>query len=235
VAKGSDHAVDPTVAPGLTSGDPAQALLRALDRLALVALGALPPDPTHCPPGTQALVLVGPKGGHSWWQEITTSPEWRDGRPDPIDRWSHRVLAALATRFVGGAIYPSDGPPYPPFQRWAHGTGRMWQSPVGLLVHADAGLWVSFRGALAVPFSVSLPASANPCGDCAARPCLAACPASALTSSGYDVPACRAFLNTPAGKDCMSHGCAVRRACPIGISHARLSRQSAYHMRQFHP
>jgi len=56
----------------------------------------------------------------------------------------------------------------------------------------------------------------------------------AFTEAGYDVPACHAFLDTSAGQDCLTTGCAVRRACPVSQSYGRVPEQSAYHMRQFH-
>ncbi len=115
-------------------------------------------------------------------------------------------------------------------------TGRIWESPVRLLVHDRAGLMVSFRGALALRERLALPpAPARPCDSCPDRPCLTACPVGALGAEGYDVPACRGFLDTPAGADCMARGCAVRGACPVSASHGRLDAQSAFHMRQFHP
>lgn len=217
--------------------DPAareELLLQALNRNALTALGSLPADPAFCPPTAQSLVLVGPQGGQRWWQALQTSAEWQDGQSHPIDRWSKRVLGMIAQHNDGTAIFPSDGPPYPPFLHWARQSGRMWQSPVGMLVHPDAGLWVSFRGALALPFPVLLPASATPCNSCAAQPCRNACPVDALGAAGYDTVSCHAFLDSTPGQDCMSRGCAARRACPRGESHARSSEQSAYHMRQFH-
>lgn len=180
-------------------------------------------------------MLIGPCGGAGWWDALKRSLEWRDQKPDPVDRWSKRILGAIAQDMGGAALFPSDGPPYPPFQRWALETGRIWQSPVGMLVHSEAGLWVSFRGALALPFVVTLPTAENPCNTCVTRPCLEACPVGALGRAGYDVPACHAFLDQPEGMDCLNLGCAVRRACPSGESHARLPEQSAYHMRQFHP
>lgn len=209
-------------------------LLGALAAEALVALGSAPPDPDFCPAGSRALVLIGTAGGAAWWDRVTSSPEWREGAADPLDRWSKRILGRIAARFGGRALFPSDGPPWPPFPAWARATGRMWESPVRLLVHAEAGLWVAFRGALALPFEVPLPPAARPCDSCPGRPCLSACPAEALTASGYDVPRCHAYLATAPGADCMAYGCAVRRACPVSQSHARLPDQSAYHMSRFH-
>ena len=200
----------------------------------LVALASVPADPAFCPAPLRSLVLIGPAGGSTWWAHVTASAEWQDQTPDPIDRWSKRVLSALAEDSAGRALFPSDGPPYPPFFRWAQDSGALWQSPVGMLVHAEAGLWVSFRGALALPFDVTLPQAENPCIRCADRPCVTACPVGALTPTVYDVPTCHSYLDTNAGKDCLSSGCLARRACPVSQSHARLAAQSEYHMSRFH-
>lgn len=199
----------------------------ASDRLAV--LGAFHPETG----GT--LVLLGP-GEPGFWQHLTAQPEWRDGAPDPIDRWSARVIGALAGNFGAEARFPFGGPPYHPFYAWALASGRAWASPVALLVHDSAGLMVSFRGALLVPERLELPPApaAAPCATCAVRPCLGACPAGALGADGYDVSACHAFLDRPEGAACRTGGCLVRRACPISVTYGRLEAQSAYHMGQFH-
>ncbi|MCC5987526.1 MAG: ferredoxin [Pararhodobacter sp.] len=221
---------------GAALPDPAAHLLDALQADALVALGTAVPDSAFCPPDTRTLLLIGPEGGARWWRHVTAAPEWHDGTPDPIDRWSARILSKLAARFGGRALFPSDGPPYPPFLRWAQETGRIWQSPAGMLVHAEAGLWVSFRGALALPFEIALPPLPRPCDSCTDRPCLSACPVNALGGAdGYDIAACHGWLDQPGDKSgCMAQGCAARRACPASLGHARLPEQSAWHMRQFH-
>ena len=189
-------------------------------------------DELGLPVGTRTLLLLGPHEPE-FWPHVTAQPEW-DGAPDPLDRWSRRVIGRMACDLGAKALFPFGGPPWHPFQAWALRTGRIWQSPVRLLVHDQSGLWVSFRGALALKEYVALPpAPVRPCDGCAA-PCLSACPVGALGGHGYDVPACHAYLDTPAGDPCMTQGCAVRRACPVSQSHARMPDQSAYHMRQFH-
>jgi len=227
----ADRPADPGLAdPGLAAG-----LADRLAALGLVLLGTAPPDPPQTPPGTRSLALVGPAGGSVWWDIVTASPEWADGAPDPVDRWSRRVLTGLAADLGAQALFPFQGPPWLPFQSWAIASGRAWQSPVRLLVGAQAGLWYSIRGALALPFELALPPLPNPCDACTIRPCLTACPAGALTGAGYDVPSCHAFLDGAAGRDCLSQGCRVRAACPVSARHARVSAQSAYHMSRFHP
>lgn len=210
-------------------------LTAALAEWGLAPAGIAPPDPALTPPGTRAVMLVGPVGGPVWWDILAASAEWADGGPDPVDRWSRRVLDGVAARFGAVALFPFGGPPHLPFYTWALASGRVWDSPVRLLVGADAGLWVSFRGALALPFDVAMPAAARPCDTCAGQPCLSACPAGALTGAGYDVPACRRYLDTPEGQDCRNRGCRVRAACPVSARHARVDAQSAYHMSRFHP
>ncbi|TXH98849.1 MAG: ferredoxin [Pseudorhodobacter sp.] len=188
-------------------------------------------DDPSLPPGTRSLLMIGPKEP-GFWPHLQAQPEW-DGAPDPIDRWSRRVIGQLACDIGAKALFPFGGPPYHPFYQWALRTGRVWDSPVRLLIHASQGLMVSFRGALAIKEVVGLPPpAAKPCDACP-KACLAACPAGALGEGGYDVPACHAYLSG-GDRDCMKSGCLVRRACPVSATYARMPEQSAYHMGQFH-
>lgn len=180
----------------------------------------------------RTVLMVGP--GPDFWHHFAQSPEYRDGAPDPLDRWSVRVLERIAQVSGACALFPFGGPPHHPFQAWAERTGRAWHSPVSLLVHADQGLWVSYRGALLFDVKLDLPEPAErPCDTCDTTPCLTACPVSALTGAGYDVPVCKTFLNGPDGTDCMTRGCAVRLACPVSREFPRNPRQSAFHMTAF--
>ena len=224
----------PTDEPGLGAVAALPALTERLAENRLEVLGGfrVEADEDGLPPGIRTLLLLGP-AEPGFWAHLTAQPEW-DGQPDPVDRWSRRVIGRLACDLGAKALFPFGGPPWHPFYRWALRTGQVWDSPVRLLVHARQGLMVSFRGALALKQALDLPPPAQrPCDSCAA-PCLTACPAGALTGAGYDIPACHSFLNQPEGQDCMTGGCLVRRACPVSQTYARLPEQSAYHMGQFH-
>ncbi|WP_415919423.1 ferredoxin [Tateyamaria sp. SN6-1] len=178
-------------------------------------------------------VLLGTDSG--WWHVFRDSDEARDGARDPVDRWSKRVIDRMATTFGATAIYPSDGPPYAPFIAWALATGRFWQSPIGMMIHERAGLMISIRGALEFPAPLAKASGgASPCLTCVEKPCVSACPVDALSAHApYDVPACKAFLRTEAGRACMEMGCAVRRSCPVSAAFGRPEAQSGFHMNAF--
>ncbi|WP_255723095.1 ferredoxin [Thalassobius sp. Cn5-15] len=196
----------------------------------LVIMGALYPNDLA---GVETLILLGPKEPGFWPQFVHTA-EYGDGLPDPMDRWSTRMITDLATQFDGQAFYPFGGPPYQPFYQWALATGRAWPSPINLLVHDTAGLLVSYRGALGLPQRLEIPKKVPlcPCDSCADQPCRSTCPVGAFDSGIYDVSACKAHISSAAGKVCM-RGCLARRACPISARYPRNADHSAFHMEAF--
>lgn len=198
----------------------------------LRVMGAFCPGPgDDVPAGFGTLVMLGPS--EDFWEVLTAAPEF--GAPDPVDRWSERVIGAMAKDLGGQAFLPFGGPPYAPFLRWALRTGRAWSSPVGMLVHDTTGLMVSYRGAIALRDRLKIPPPGpRPCDGCD-RPCLSACPVGALGPDGYDTDACHRYLDTPAGSACLSGGCLARRVCPASAGAARAAAQSAHHMAYFHP
>ncbi|MCG6902868.1 MAG: ferredoxin [Rhodobacter sp.] len=212
-------------------------LLNACRAVQLDILGAFHPEPgDKTPDGCGTLVLLGPREP-GFWAAFTQSPEYRAGTAHPLDRWSDRIIRALAARVQAGALFPFGGPPYQPFIAWALRSGRAWQSPAGPLVHDSAGMMVSYRGALALRERMPLPElPLCPCDTCADRSCVSTCPVGALRrDKGYDVAACHSYLDTDAGTDCMTRGCRARRACPVSKNYGRLEPQSAFHMKAFHP
>ena len=206
--------------------------LGAHERHLSILGGFHPQEEDVAPEGCGTLLMLGPDEP-AFWPAFVKSPEYRDNGADPMDRWSTRVIGQWAAELGATALFPFGGSPFLPFYSWATRTGRIHASPVQLLVHDNAGLFVSFRGALALSDTIDLPLPPEPpCQNCQ-RPCATACPVSALTPQGYDVAACKAYLDTPAGTDCVENGCAVRRACPVSQSFGRLPAQSEYHMHSF--
>lgn len=198
----------------------------------LIPLGALHANESDGL-GDGTIILLGPLEP-GFWPHVSTEPEFLDQAPDPMDRWSARVIGALAADLNATALFPF-GTPARPFISWALRSGEAFLSPASMLVHGNAGLLVSYRGALFLPEHLVLPeAEPSPCETCATKPCLTACPPKAIIDAGYDLPACHAFLDTPPGDTCLSRGCAVRRSCPLSARYPRMEAQSAFHMRAFH-
>ena len=181
------------------------------------------------------LVLAGFTGNDNW-RHFKDSAEARDGRPDALDRWSLRVIGALARDLGATAMFPFIGPPWLPFQRWAQKAEPLHPSPLGMLIHPDWGLWHAWRGALAFRERFELPQPdrrPSPCESCADKPCLSACPVNAFSRDRYDVASCVVHIESARGTDCMDEGCRARRACPIGVAHHYSPDQANFHMRAF--
>lgn len=193
------------------------------------------PDIAESRPARQ-LLLIG-NGGSSLWPAFSQSTEFRDGQADPLDRWSKRVGGEIAARLDGRAIFPFDGPPYPPFLSWARKTGQVLPSPVSISMHAKFGLWHAYRFALA--FSeprAGIPVQAefsSPCVSCKDQPCLKACPVNAFTGSAYKVHQCIDYLVHTTETACRKQGCEARRACPVGREFTYLPAHAKFHMDAF--
>ena len=183
-----------------------------------------------------SLVLLG-NVGSSLWSRFTGSPEYSDGQDNPLDRWSRRIIEDLGRQFAATALFPSDGPPYMPFQRWAQKAEGLSFSPLGPLIHPRYGLWHAYRGALAFAKRLEgLPEvqrAAHPCDTCADKPCLKTCPVAAFSEEGYDVQRCVQHISRPEGENCMTNSCLARRACPVGRKYLYEEGQSRFHMAQF--
>ena len=68
-------------------------------------------------------LLLGPDP-QDFWPILQTAPEAR--HPDPVDRWSTRIIGDWAADLGAQARFPF-GTPLHPFITWARRTGR-WQS-----------------------------------------------------------------------------------------------------------
>lgn len=180
------------------------------------------------------VVLLGNIGGSIWLPFSAWRSTQADGGGDhPLDHWSKAVIGPVAARFGAGTWFPSD-PPYMPFQQWAMRAEGLEASPLGILIHPDYGLWHGYRGALGFAEAIDVdvpPVKPSPCGDCARKPCLTACPANAIHANGFDLVRCRSHLKTPDGQaGCMNLGCAARNACPVGREYRYPDEQLRFHM-----
>jgi len=209
-------------------------IVAALAPHGLIARGGFRPDPEDgLPEDAMAAVMVG-NAGPAMWHPFSRA---RDDESDAMNRWTRRVLDPIAAGFGATALYPFDGPPWFPFQRWAQRAEPVFPSPIGMLIHPEYGLWHAYRGVLLFDgVVVDLPQAASvasPCESCAEKPCLTTCPVGAFNGENYDVPACAGHLRTEQGTDCLTLGCRARCACPVGRDATYLPRQAAFHMDAF--
>lgn len=215
------------------NGPRADALAKAAAERGLGLLGICPVEPQDQVTG-RSIALLG-YDGPALWAAFRSAPEAADGADDPLDRWSTRIITALAAEFGATAVFPFGGPPYAPFLAWARRAEPVRGSRLGMMLHPERGLWSGWRGALVFAESIAAPApdpAPDLCAPCPA-PCLSACPVGAFTETGYDAESCRAHIRTDDGADCMRFGCKARRACPVGRAFAHAPDQAAFHMTAF--
>jgi len=184
--------------------------------------------------GRRSLVLLGVVATRQW-AAFEQSPEYGDGAADPLDRWAHRLIGALARRFDALDVYPGDRPALP-FQTLALRCEPVHRSPLGLLIHPVYGLWHAYRGALL--FRERLDGtpvfpSTSPCESCVGTPCLHTCPVDAFRQGTLMVEDCVRHIDAPQGAACLTAGCRARLACPVGAEHRYAPRQAAFHMNAF--
>jgi hypothetical protein len=217
-------------------------LHKLLKPYGLVLLGSLHVKPADQVPNTaenrpaRQLLMIG-NGGSSIWPAFSQSPEYRDGRPDPLDRWSRRAGDELACELAGRAIFPFDGPPYPPYLSWAKRAGQVAPSRISMFVHAQFGLWHAYRFALALaePLDSFKQVSEfiSPCIDCEEKPCLKACPVDAFTGDIYRVDRCVDYLAADIESACRKLGCEARRVCPAAREFTYKAAHARFHMDAF--
>jgi hypothetical protein len=183
----------------------------------------------------QTLLLIGNAGPdlyRAFFADCGLAPEGLH----PLDGWTRGVIAPLAARFDARAGFPSDGPPWLPFQRWAARAEGLKASPLGVLMHPEYGPWHAYRAVLLLDGALPLPTSPAPvhaCDSCAEKPCLTTCPVTAITEAGYAVDPCVAHVRGKAGRPCRNQGCLARRACPVGQAYRYPEAALAFHMAAF--
>lgn len=186
-------------------------------------------------PWARSLIMVGNVGSELWDKsgaEIAAMAGL-----DPLDQWTRQTIDPIARSIGGTALYPFDGPPYWPFQRWAERAEGVRSSPLGIQIHPEYGLWHAYRAAilLRTAFGQPLAEQAHPCDSCVGRPCLTRCPVSAFSPDGYDVELCvnHVVAMQHEGGSCADVGCLARLACPVGARWRYRADHASFHMTAF--
>lgn len=164
------------------------------------------------------LILIG-NGGRALWQTIQ-----REGvqSADPIDDFStHEVRRWLAAQANGrryAIVYPGER--LIGLQTLGERAGWHFASPFMVGINERWGTWFAYRVAVLADtdFAPTRPVSGeSPCMTCRSRPCVAACPAKAVESDGFNLANCVSYRLRP-DSACRTT-CLARLACPVRADH----------------
>lgn len=188
---------------------------------------------------TKTVLLIG-NAGPDMWRAFRGSDFFNNRKKnntiDALDHWTVSSISEIAERVSAQAIYPFDGPPHHPFQKWSRRSNAVTGSPLGLNIHSAYGLWHAYRAALLFPIEIQImpePKTKNPCDACRDRPCMSACPVHAFSDKGYDAAKCAGHLQSGSNIECMETGCLARQACPVGAQYIYQPEQASFHMDAF--
>jgi hypothetical protein len=226
----------------MTDGAILDDLAAALEPLGMILRGGFLPAASEAAlpeveagrPG-RTLLLVG-NTGPAMYDRFFSADESSRLMADALDTWTRRMIEPIAARFGALPVFPFGGPPWHPFQRWAKRAEGLQASPLGILIHPEFGLWHAYRAALVFDHEIALPSvptAVHPCIGCVDKPCLFACPATAITAGGYDVSRCASHVAGAGGTDCRLEGCLARGACPVGREYIYPARAMEFHMAAF--
>lgn len=203
---------------------------------------ALVPETHRIASGARAAsVIVLGNGGGAFWtayrRRLRAHPDL-ETQAHPLDEFTRAIMEAEVLPFVAHAgvratlrlPFDSVQPPLS-FVHLAEAAGLGRRSLLGVLIHPEFGPWIALRGALLIDRSVDAPrpaAAFDPCPSCVERPCIAACPAGAVTTtSGWDVERC--VEHRLADEAACAQGCHARVACVYGRAHRYPDAALAYH------
>lgn len=168
--------------------------------------------------GFSQLILLGHAGKRLWECAQTAGMVGED----PIDHYVRQTVARFfaedfpTTRYQ--MVYPGNTPVG--LQQLGKLAGWHNTSPFMVGIDSEWGSWFAYR-AVILADSAFLPFSAvhrsTPCPDCVARPCVTACPASALSGPSFALDKCIAYRRQP-DSACRTT-CVARTTCPVGSEH----------------
>lgn len=193
--------------------------------------------------------VVFANGGTLFWEcfleDIRKSPKHLSNHEHPIDDFVSRCIKSVDPTRPASRRWiqcSETAEVFLDFRVLGRESGLGYESPLGLLIHPVYGLWVSMRMVLLTTESIDsidiidsiatieqadLPsASYNPCTGCVEKPCIASCPAGAVTTDGWSVQTCASFHET--SEQCIGK-CHSRLACPVGQDHRHSTLQQLYH------
>lgn len=161
-------------------------------------------------------------------------PQWQAADTHVVDDFSSKRVLRAAAEFLSSyrcqLLYPGDTkillPALGEYLGWSH------QSPLGLGIHPQFGLWFAYRVLCwtDAPIDVNsdIDSQSSPCASCQDKPCVRVCPAGAVSAnSSFDLKSCAEF-RLQENSICADR-CLARLACPVGTSYQHSQEQHGYH------
>ncbi len=179
------------------------------------------------------LLLIG-SGGRALWQ---ASAEWRANNTliqDPVNSYSLEVADRILTTAAIGytSLYPSTE-----YNVGLINCGKQvgWhgESDLGLGMNPAFGLWWAYRLLIWIDQPIEIDGTmdvVDVCQSCEDKPCLSACPVSALHKTGMDKWQTCSGHRLSEGSSCEDR-CFSRLACPVASEHRYIEPQMQYHYR----
>lgn len=160
------------------------------------------------------LILIG-HGGKALWASLKASGLASE---NPIDDFSREKLRLCLAEHCHAVIYPARDSVG--LQALGKLAGWHHASPFMVGINEKWGSWYAYRVvALSdTDFAPTVPQlTTSPCERCRDQPCIAACPAGALSGTAFDLDKCVAYRKQPVSL-CRAT-CLARVSCPIGTEH----------------
>ncbi|WP_428828126.1 hypothetical protein ACLIKD_09545 [Azonexus sp. IMCC34842] len=169
------------------------------------------------------LILIG-HGGKRLWAALKDSGIASE---NPIDDFSSATVRQWLATHPHTIIYPARDS----LGLQALGKLAGWHhaSPFMVGINETWGSWYAYRVvALSdTDFAPSIrQTTTSPCTQCRDQPCLASCPAGALSGDAFDLNKCIAYRKQPASA-CRAT-CLARVSCPVGTEHRYCDAQIAH-------
>ncbi len=189
----------------------------ALAQLPAEMRASLDPDGRY-----RRLILIG-HGGRTLWERVKAAGLASD---HPIDDFTVAAVTDwFAAQFPDSAcalVYPGHASGNTPVGLQALGRLAGWhhESPFRVGVNAEWGSWFAYRAVLLT--DADLPPSGplagdSPCATCAEPPCVAACPAEALSGDEFSLQRCIAYRRLADSRCRVT--CVARTSCPVRPEH----------------
>jgi len=169
--------------------------------------------------GFRQLILLG-HGGRRLWECVQASGI---GGEHPVDDFCVQTIGRWFAEQIPGVRYRIVYPGETLVGLQALGKLAGWHhtSPFMLGIDGEWGSWYAYRAVVLADsrFWPFFPAdrSISPCETCSDQPCIAACPAEAMSDGQFSLTRCAAH-RLQADSSC-AFGCLARSACPVGSEH----------------